>query len=264
MIEISATLIPDRVTMSAWTGHVPFAFSLIKMLSPKIFVELGTHTGTSYFAFCQSVSAFKISTRCYAIDTWKGDEHAGLYGEEIFADVATYHDQHYTAFSRLLRMTFDDALPHFSDASIDLLHIDGLHTYEAVRHDFENWLPKMSNRGVVLFHDINVRQGDFGVWKLWEELSAEYPHLSFDHAHGLGVLAVGQEIPEKLYQMLCEFRSSDGQHRIKTFFARLGKLVEIEHRLGGLEKELAVLQLHSEGLESTLAQERDLREKAQS
>jgi len=237
MIEVAAVTKPARIVEPpGWVGHIPFAFGIMKILCPKIFVELGTHTGNSYFAFCQSVHDNRLPTRCSAVDTWGGDEHAGYYSDEIYRDVSNYNERQYSGFSRLLRMPFDEALGEFSDRSVDLLHIDGLHTYEAVRHVFESWLPKMSDSGVVLFHDITVRRADFGVWKFWEEVSARYPHLSFEHSHGLGVLVVGKNVPSAFSQVLREFGSIEGQDHSKAYFERLGKLVEAEYRLEKAEK----------------------------
>jgi len=136
---------------------------------------------------CQSVLESGVQCACYAVDTWKGDEHAGLYGEEVFDDVQAYNGRNYSSFSTLLRMTFDEAVGQFEDNSIDLLHIDGLHTYAAVAHDFRGWFPKLRPGGVLLLHDVEVRK-EFEVWRLWGELQAEFPTFTFRHHSGLGVL----------------------------------------------------------------------------
>jgi len=228
-INTSLFLKPDRIVDSAWIGHVPFAFWIIEAVKPTVFVELGTYSGASYFAFCQSVESNRLATRCYAVDTWHGDEHAGFYDDSVYTEVASYNQSHYYSFSSLLRMTFDDALLHFSAHSVDLLHIDGLHTYEAVKHDFESWLPKLSRSGVVLFHDINVKERNFGVWKFWEEISTKYPHIAFDHSAGLGVLMVGDEQNLVIKELVNQFQCLSGKHQIALMFARLGQLVDVEH-----------------------------------
>lgn len=185
---------------SAWIEHIPFAFFLISILRPKSFVELGVYAGDSYNAFCQAVKVLNTETICYGVDIWKGDEHAGFYEEVVYKQLVDHQNKkNYTQFSNLLRKSFNEALAQFSESSIDLLHIDGLHTYEAVKNDFESWLPKMSERGVILFHDTVVRERNFGVWKLWEEISAKYPSFEFKHGYGLGVLVVGNKVvPEFL------------------------------------------------------------------
>src|SRR6266581_7695039 len=82
----------DALTLSAWFEHAPFAFWLIDTLRPKVVVELGTHLGFSYFCFCQQVQKSNLPTRCFAVDTWRGDAHAGFYGEDVFTTVRSYHD----------------------------------------------------------------------------------------------------------------------------------------------------------------------------
>ena len=112
-----------------WMGHVIFADLLVRELHPGLFVELGTFYGVSFFAFCQAIAESKLNTRCYAIDSWEGDPQAGFYGEEVYNCVKKHCDEHYSSFTTLLRKYFDDALDLFADSSIDILHIDGLHTY---------------------------------------------------------------------------------------------------------------------------------------
>lgn len=252
MLDMLAFIPKSHNGPSAWIGHMPFAAWVIRELSPGIFVELGTHTGASYFAFCQSVREWGLDTKCHAVDTWQGDEHAGFYDDRIFQQVSLQNSENYAAFSRLMRMTFSEAANDFPDQSVGLLHIDGLHTYEAVRDDFERWLPKMSPGGLILFHDTNVREREFGVWRLFEELKERYPHnLEFTHSSGLGVVRI--DGPHQTDIDWLEPGSS-AKTRVQTCFSALGSR-EMERY--GLMESVAEFQRQNDNLVHEIAVKND-------
>lgn len=253
MINKSMLSRPKKLTFPyGWCGHIPFVSWLVEEMKPDTIVELGTHSGNSYFSICQSVLENNTGSKCYAVDTWQGDEHAGMYSENVFTDVRAWNQQYYSSFSNLLRMTFDQASEYFAEKSINLLHIDGLHTYEAVKHDFDTWLPKLADDAIVLFHDTNVREREFGVWKLWDELKAKYPSFEFLHSHGLGVLFVGHQ-SQSIHEKLSSF---DDIALTREAFSRLGELVtlreEAHNHIQNLESARTVIEQHNASIQNEL------------
>ncbi len=242
--DLTKYLKVDPGRIMSWQGHIPFAFSLIKIFNPRCFVELGTYAGDSYLAFCEAVKRNGLEAKCYAVDTWKGDEHSGHYGEEVFEDLMRRHDVPYGSFSRLMRTTFDAAATEFQDGSIDLLHIDGLHTIEAVSHDFETWKPKLSARGIVLFHDTAEDKAGFGVREYWSKLKTEYPSFEFYHSSGLGVLAVGRNAARDLPDLFSLDAATAG--KIRDSYKVLGNAASF----GIMEKVLSDERSASEALKS--------------
>ena len=247
---------PERLTtVTPWHEHIPFAMFLVDILRPSVLVELGTHAGDSYCAFCQAVKELNLNTRCYAVDTWKGDAHSGFYEASVLEDLRAHHDSLYGSFSWLIQSTFDDALQRFADGMISLLHIDGYHTYEAVKHDFERWLPKMSADGIVLFHDTNFRERDFGISLFWDEIKQHYPCFEFLHGYGLGVLAVGEIRSQELQTILGA--SENDAVNIRSFFFQLGRRLSLKDELQALHREIAEAQNQ---LDARKQQEQTLRE----
>jgi hypothetical protein len=183
---------PRLLLETPWTGHIPFLASVFSAQKPGIFVELGVHKGASFLAACQAATAFAPDCRCHGIDTWEGDDHAVYNDGDLLYRNLCRQTSELNSRSVLIRGYFENVVGQFADASIDLLHIDGLHTYEAVRSDYETWLPKMSEKGIILFHDTCVMERGFGVHQFWDEVKDSNPSLNFRHSSGLGVLVVGK------------------------------------------------------------------------
>lgn len=178
-----------KLKFAYWEGHRDFAYDLLQFVRPERLVELGSQYGCSLFTFCQAVRDFKLNTEINAVDMWSGDIGAEITGEEVYALVqktaATYYPE---VNLHLFQMCFDDARPNFADNSIDILHIDGGHTFEDVEHDFTTWLPKLKENGIVLFHDV-YSPIDQGSCDHWEKTKKEYDcYFDFTHSCGLGIL----------------------------------------------------------------------------
>ena len=246
-----AFMVPKWLSdMPHWHRHIPFAAALVGILDPRVYVELGAFKGDSYAAICQAVDELDLRARCYAVDTWRGDGHVGDYSDEIYLALSRFNTINFSRFSTLMRMSFDEALGHFSDGSIDLLHIDGFHTEEAVEHDFATWKDKLSDRSIVIFHDINSRLPDFGAWKVWERLASIYPHFEFPYGHGLGVLGTGTEFPAPLKAL---FEASEAERRrIVRFYHALGERVyflgQTKNAAGSLPPEVVQRELLTAGV----------------
>lgn len=221
-----------HMSFSAWIDHMPFGYDLVAAARPSVLVELGTEWGQSYFCFCQSVAENALPTRCFAVDTWAGDGHTGSYDDRHMV-VERHNGENYSGFSTLLRMSFDDALQRFEPGSVDLLHVDGFHTFEAVKHDFETWLPKVRPGGIVLFHDIAARQKDFGAWRYWEELSPRYESFAFWHGYGLGVIRIPGGSPREATLFDLMFKGDERTREdLRAFYAHASDFQELARRSG--------------------------------
>ena len=173
--------------IQSWHGHVFFVHDLISEIKPSNIVELGVHKGDSLFSMAQSCNELNCKTKLYGIDHWKGDSQAGKVDDKIFSNVSNIANSYFKNIT-LIKNSFDDALKSFENQSLDIIHIDGFHSYEATKNDFENWFPKLKDDGVLLMHDISSLGDDFGVVDFWNEIKNEFISIEFEHSQGLGII----------------------------------------------------------------------------
>src|SRR6266404_1658332 len=193
---------PLRLAAMSEAAHVSFAMTIVDLLRPRTIVELGTTDGILYCAFCQAVRELRLDARCYGVSNGHFETDGNSKPSTSFADWRKAHDDLYTGFSQLLTEATDHPVELFDQDSVDLLHLNGSLSYESARNEFASWLPKLSRKSVVLLSDTNLHQGTPGTSKLWEELKSDYPHFEFGHASGLGLLAVGTDVPEEIRLLL--------------------------------------------------------------
>ncbi|MEQ9039225.1 MAG: glycosyltransferase family 2 protein [Silicimonas sp.] len=204
--------------------HILFLFSLADIARPRRIVEIGTLRGASFLALCQAARQCGLSTEAVAISSWAvAPEDAATYRNafETFSFLASK----YSDFAGILRTHHEDAATRFAEGSIDLLHLDGFCEEAPLRRALGIWIPKLSSQGLLLVHDTNAHGGDYGVWRVWEELATRYPALEFPHSGGLGLACIGKDTSADL-ATLCALVEKDRSLRtmVRHHFERMGRM----------------------------------------
>jgi hypothetical protein len=176
----------DELRSSAWLGLEGLAYQIVRHYRPKVIVELGTHMGLSALAMGLALRDLGEGGKLFAVDSWEGDPQAGLYGDAVYRTFLQRCDQLKLGETIVpLKMYFDEARDKVA-TPIDLLHIDGLHTWDAVNHDWETFGPLVRPGGLVMFHDVNTVFDD--VRRFWAGLSNTHESHTVPYSNGLGII----------------------------------------------------------------------------
>jgi|SRR5579859_3158479 len=149
-------------------------------VDPRVIVEIGSDRGGTLFAWRAAFPAAAV----FAISLQSGPYSTGAALESHGAEVLSLdsHD----------RWTMVELASRLNGRLVDVLFIDGDHTYEGVSSDFYLYAPLVRPGGLVCLHDIchHPTMPDVGVDRFWCELGGrkreiiEHP----DNWGGIGIL----------------------------------------------------------------------------
>jgi len=148
-------------------------------MQPKRLMELGTGKGGNLFLLC---NAAPIDAEIIALDLRGGSHGAGyppwkipllksfkLKEQELTLVMADSH-----------KIETQDQIANILDGGLlDVLFIDGDHSYEGVKKDFELYSQFVRPGGIIIFHDIvpHIKDPTCKVNVFWNELKQQYTYL---------------------------------------------------------------------------------------
>lgn len=181
---------------SAWTGHGELAIKIVNTFNPNVIVDLGVDFGFSTFSLAYS----KIG-KVYGIDWFEGDIHTGHRNTyDIVLEQCEYLAKNFNLDNiEIIKEDFNILANKWTN-KIDLLHIDGLHTYEAVKNDYDNWSKFTHEQSIILFHDVESFEQTVG--KFFCELGGY--KLIHTGSAGLGILTKSKSVYDILLNLVHE------------------------------------------------------------
>lgn len=164
----------------------------VRNLKPLNVLEIGTAKGGTLFLWTRLAQQ---NAMIVSIDL-PGGKFGGGYSKRRGAIYQRFRGKHQNL--HLLREdshapeTLGKAESLFEGKPVDLLFIDGDHTYDGVKKDWEMYSPLVRPGGIVVFHDIAGNYDDTQVKRLWDSIKTSFEHREHvfreDGYYGIGIL----------------------------------------------------------------------------
>lgn len=166
---------------------------VVNKLKPRIVIEIGTATGGTLFLFCRVAAE---DATIISIDLPGGQFGGGYSSWKVpLYKAFKLHRQtlHLIRADSHLESTLQKVKKLLNDKKVDFLFIDGDHSYDGVKMDFEKFSPLVKDGGLIAFHDIVVHPAELGceVNKLWEEIKNRYEYTEFVNDWNQGQCGIG-------------------------------------------------------------------------
>ena len=169
---------------------------LLQERTPARSLEIGTNYGGTLFLLCHLSAP---GAQIISVDLPSGPFGGGYPRRKIplFRKFRKAGQQlHLIRANSHLQETKERVMRIIDGELLDYLFLDGDHTYEGVRQDFEMYAPLVRKGGMIALHDIASHgQADCQVDKFWREIKKEYRHQEIVENQqqgwaGLGVIFV--------------------------------------------------------------------------
>lgn len=144
-------------------------------INAKVICEIGTAKGGTLYRLS------KISQTCISIDLPANNPRRFIRSNEKFLEEIT-SNTHFIRGNSHNKETEEKLKNALNGNKIDLLFIDGDHSYEGVKDDFNRYNRYMNQGGKILFHDIYQSEG---VNQLWQEIKEKYETEEFKQELGI-------------------------------------------------------------------------------
>lgn len=144
---------------------------IVRQAQPRTVLEIGTANGGTLFMLTRVAAP---DATIVSLDLPGGDWGGGYSEERIplyQAFALPTQTMHLLRGDSHAASSLEAVKAHLGDRPLDFLFIDGDHTYEGVRQDYEMYAPLVRPGGLIGFHDIAYTEG---VTRLWNEVRPSY------------------------------------------------------------------------------------------
>jgi predicted O-methyltransferase YrrM len=163
-----------------------------RQLNPQTVVEIGTHRGGTLYLWARLA---RPDATLISIDL-PGGKFGGGYSPfraPIYRRFAEKNQRlHLVRANSHSKATVEETQRLLAGRPIDLLFIDGDHTFEGVKKDWEMYSPLVRSEGLVVFHDVAGNYDDTQVKAFWDTIKTSHTHREYitqpEGHYGIGVL----------------------------------------------------------------------------